>query len=159
MSYSESRETYVERELNNWKENYIVRPEQEFLLKSMFELQHQYKITPDEHVKAKRDLIYTIQDVMRSLKLVPVLNKDRFKVLVVVDSDYEKVRVYEMFQKMFADKILLDEINATVNRTHSPKINTKDFEIRIEKDNKNLFRGGMKVDYILNLSGKKCINY
>ncbi|MFO1442960.1 hypothetical protein KDN24_06980 [Bacillus sp. Bva_UNVM-123] len=153
MSNLESRESYVERELNNWKESYIVKPEQDFLLRSMFELQFQFKVTPDEHVKAKRDLIYTIQGIMSSLKLVPALNKDRFKVLVIVGSDHKQVRVFQMFQKMFVDRIPLNEIQVSGNgKIRVPVINTKEFEIRIENDNINLLRG-LRADYILNLSG------
>lgn len=158
MNNLESREIYVESELNKWRESYVVKPEQEFMLKSMFELQYQFKITPDDHVRTKKDLIETIQRIMNNLRLVPVLNKDRFKVLVMVNNDHEKVRVYDMFQKMFIDIIPLDDIKVNSSgRIRVPVIDTKEFEIRIEKADLSYLRG-TRADYILNLSDNKEID-
>lgn len=150
-----NRESYVESQLAKWRESYIVKPEQEFMLKAMFELQYQYKNTPDDHIKTKRDLIEAVQRIMSSLKLVPALSKDRFKVLVIVNDDIDQVKVYEMFQKMFVDRIPLKEIQVIGSgRIQIPLINTNEFEITIKKLNMHLLRG-MRADYILNLTGNK----
>jgi Fe-S cluster assembly iron-binding protein IscA len=148
-----TRESYVESELKKWKEEYIIRFDQEFLIKSMLELQFQYNITPDDHVKTKKDLMEVITRTMRELRLKPNLNKDRLKILVIVKDDGHAIHTYNMFQKMFAESITFDDIQVLINRVNIPKINTKNFEIIIEKANLNLLRG-MRADYILNLSGE-----
>jgi hypothetical protein len=148
-----TREEYVESELKKWKEEYIIRFDQEFLVKSMLELQYQYRNIPDEHVKTKNDLMRLITQTMHELRLKPNLNKDGFKILVIAKDDDQAVRTYNMFQKMFADSIPFDDIQViSPYRVNIPKINTKNFEIRIETAHINLLRG-MRADYILNLSG------
>jgi glutaredoxin-related protein len=153
-----TRESYVESELKKWKESYIIRLEQEFSIKAMLELQYQYNNTPDEHVKAKRDLIETITKINRDLRLKPVINKDKFKVLVIVNHDYEAVNIYNMFQKMLVDMIPFDDIQiASSGRVSIPKISTKNFDIVIDKSNLSLLHG-KKADYIVNLSGNSEID-
>lgn len=151
-----TRESYVESELTKWKENYIVRHEHEFSLRAMLELQYQFKNTPDDHVKAKKDLIDTIQRILLNLRLKPTLNTKQFKVLVVVNNSQQKVHMYNMFQKMFESQIPFDDIKVAANGNISvEKIVTKNFEIRIETVRVNMLP---RADYILNLTGNKEID-
>jgi hypothetical protein len=153
-----TRESYIERELERWKENYIIPIEQEFSVRAMLGLQFQYDNTVDEHVRTKKDLIDTIQRILGSLRLKPVLSKDRFRVLVIVNNNHQTINVYNMFQKMLFEKISFENIKHASNGDMSVKnISTKHFDIRIEKANINLVRG-LKADYILNLSGDKEID-
>lgn len=94
-----TREQYVESEYKKWKEKFEIPFELEFEVRALFELQHQFINTPDEHIKTKTDLINAIGRLKRDLNLKPIKkfsNNDKLRVLIITDSlavkkEYEEV--------------------------------------------------------------------
>lgn len=60
---------YVAREFEKWSERYEISFEQEFLIKSLIDLQRQFIETPDDHVRTRQDVLNMIIQIQSRLRL------------------------------------------------------------------------------------------
>jgi hypothetical protein len=60
---------YVNEKYAKWEEKYIIRENMKFLIKSMFQLEYQFMMTPPEHTKAKKDILDMIYRINQSMML------------------------------------------------------------------------------------------
>ena len=147
-----SKNEYVEQKYNKWKEKYDIPDYEEFMLKSMFDLEHQYNNTPDEHIKTKSDILRTINDIKKDCnfkysKSQKIENIDKNIILIVTDNDDRYLR--EIFYDMLGKEV----INYKNVRNNSVIITNKYIIKFKEKDSDNL--RGMRCNYFLNLTGDK----
>lgn len=160
MSDHVSRESYMESEFKKWQEKFEIPFEKEFDVKALLSLQYQFMVTPDEHIKSKKDLIDAIHRLQYNLKLEPVTNPDEFKILAIVNNQSQKGSLFEMFKKLLGDKIIESSIKTNSPGELRTKLRTKDCEISIltcSHNNIDHLRG-RKADYILNMTGSRDVD-
>ena len=143
---------YVEQKYVKWKEKYDIPDYEEFMLKVMFDLEHQYNNTPDEHIKTKSDILRTINDIKKDCnfkysKSQKIEDKDKNIILIVTDNDDRYLR--EIFYNMLGKEV----INYTDVRNNSVILTGK-YIIKFKEKNSNNLRG-MRCDYFLNLTSDK----
>ena len=104
MSETESKQQqtqteYIEEKFAFWNEKYNIPYNSVFIIRSLFELEYQFMMTPLEHVKTKRDILDMIQKINQSIRLNPKIEcaepmyidciwtegRDSNKVLIYVD--------------------------------------------------------------------------
>ncbi|PAD84865.1 hypothetical protein CHH57_02210 [Niallia circulans] len=153
-----TREQFIEREYESWKERFKVPYEQEFNVKAMFELQWQYSKTPSDHIKTKRDILETIQRILQGMRLEPVYKVDEHRRLIVfVNNDHQIATLHEMFKFMLNNKLIIEDLKMNSVRCKSV-LETKNLAIDIEVPKSELSYRGIRADYVLNLTSNKEID-
>jgi hypothetical protein len=143
MENQVSRESYIESELTKWKEKFEIPFEQEFNLKAMLSLQYQFLTLPEDHVKAKADLIHTIQRISGELRLKPI-KKITEKVDIVLLAKEIGIRS-ELFELLH--NLLDGKINNEFHNQNKSIIETDTLNIKLYQSDSNSIRG-MRADYV-----------
>lgn len=76
MNNQSEREAYVEREYKKWEEQFVIPFEQEFNIKALLGLRHQFNNTSDEHIKTKVDLLHAMKRLQEDMNLKPKLRSN-----------------------------------------------------------------------------------
>lgn len=142
-----TREQYVESEYKKWEEKFEIPFELDFEIKALFELQHQFINTPDEHIKTKTDLINVIGRLKRDLNLKPIKkfnDKDKLKVLIIADNLSIKKEYEE-----FLSQILEGNIETQYLRNSKSDFVTNTHKITIAVENELL--RGWRADLVYRL--------
>lgn len=147
-----TRESYMERELAKWNEKYEIGFEQEFEIRALISLQYQFASIPEDHIKAKADIINTISQIKRNLNLKMMKNEKQENVLFVVRDRNQLSQVSEFLKHLLDGKIFRLHSNSIENR-----IETKNHKINIQVGKLADIRG-MKADYLFDLTNNKGID-
>jgi CRISPR/Cas system-associated protein Cas7 (RAMP superfamily) len=83
------RVEWVESEYKKWEERFEIPFEQEFNIKALLGLRHQFTATQDDHVKTKMDLLWSMQKIESHLNLKP---KKKNKYIETVEKRIERLQ-------------------------------------------------------------------
>jgi hypothetical protein len=129
------------------EEYYDIPFHKEFDVKALLGLQYDFNNLPDGHVKAKRDLIDTMQLIQRNLHLTPKLKMDNpIKLIIVVNNSTHLREVFEIIELMLGTNIKF-----VVNTKTHGRFKTDNLEIDIFIKSENL--RGKRCDVYWNLTG------
>lgn len=142
------RAEWVESEYKKWEDRYTIPFASEFNIKTMLELKHQFYNTPDEHTKAKRELIEMMSRLQKDANLKPNLSKteESASILIASQSRNNIKFYYNLFSIMLKENILSTNIRAD---GFDGVIKTKDYQIEFLYTYGNDALRGLKFDYIL----------
>lgn len=107
MSNAVSRESYIESEYKKWEEKFEIPFEVEFNVKALLSLQHQFMNLPDDHVKAKAEIMRTISDIQRTLNLKRKANlENKIEVVLLAKETGAKIDLVNFLHKLLNNQIL-----------------------------------------------------
>lgn len=101
----EGNEQKLERLLKDYKQRYDIDINQEFYVTQLIKLKIQYENTPEEHIKAKSDLMRLILELDRNLNLRERIKIDKYfddyKIIIATDqtSDIYDVLMNGLFPR------------------------------------------------------------
>lgn len=115
------RVEWVESEYKKWEEMYEILFEDEFNVKALLSLRHQFSATPDDHTKTKVDLLHAMKGLQRDLGLKPIMrnslnsntwyitierleNKTACLFINAIKSKSDEVRIINVANDMFRAK-------------------------------------------------------
>lgn len=157
MTNLASRESYIESEYKKWEERFEIPFQQEFNVKALLSLQHQFLSLPEDHTKAKADVIKTINDLQRNLDLKPkrkLSDNEKRKIMFVVDSSHQ----LSMFNAFLDAIIPRENKEQFLSTTGLTKIYTDTYEIKVVK-NSSLNLRGQRADVVFNVKdGSKLLS-
>jgi hypothetical protein len=119
------------------------------MVKAMFGLQHQYDNTPEDHVKAKRDLIETIQRILMSLRLnkkVKYTDGEKINIVLKAGNSIDVNALTELMDNLLRKNIEKKRVSNT-----DSLLETDNANIRIINMSSPLGTRGLKADYIFNI--------
>lgn len=157
MTNLASRESYIESEYKKWEERFEIPFQQEFNVKALLSLQYQFMSLPEDHTKAKADVIKTISDLNRNLNLKPkrkLSNNEKRKIMFVVDSSHQ----LSMFNAFLDEIIPRENKEQFLSTTSLTKIYTDTYEIKVVKNNSLNLRG-QRADVVFDVKdGSKLLS-
>lgn len=142
-----SKEKYIKEKFNEWKEYYVIPFNKEFYVKVLLGLQYDFNVLPDEHIKAKKDLLDAMYLIQRNINLTPKKKLEKPKRLIIVVNDSSHLKeVFEIIELMLG-------INVKFVRNSGTNVyfKTDDLEIGIFIKSENL--RGTRCDIYWNLTG------
>jgi hypothetical protein len=149
MENQVSRESYIESEFKKWEETFEIPFEQEFNLKALLALQHQFLTLPDEHIKTKADVMGTISRISKDLNLKrkrKLSDSEKYSIMFVVDDKLQKDRLEDLFTLSISENNL-ESVHSSNNQT---KIKTDLHQINIVVNGENRLRG-QRADSVFKL--------
>ncbi|MEH7116090.1 hypothetical protein V7128_01525 [Neobacillus vireti] len=161
MENKMSRESYIESEYKKWEEKFEIPFEQEFNIKAMLSLQHQFLTLPDDHVKAKADVMSTINSISKNLNLKKkkkLSDSEKYSIMFVVDDKLQKDRLEDLFTLSVSES-QIENVHSSNNQT---RIKTDLYQINIVV-NGDILRGQradsvFKIEDGTNLLSPKNLN-
>lgn len=102
--YSES----VEKKYKEWNDKYIVPHGYEFQLKTMFELEEQFRETPKEDVKTKKDILEMIQHINGRMQRFDERKKTEYNINadgVIISCDINLKEIADKIYNIYKDLI------------------------------------------------------
>lgn len=91
------------KQFKQYQERFDINFKDEFYIMELIKLKEQYKATPNEHIRTKKDLMWLILDLEKSIKLreKPVIEQafDNYKILIAVTNitDIEDIMLKGLF--------------------------------------------------------------
>ena len=143
---------WVESEFTKWKERFEIPFVDEFNVKVMLGLRYDYENTPNDHYKAKGDILHALCEIRHALDGVLIEKKPnaKRKIMVIVDNDSEVLEYAQMLMKN------LDNVDSKKIYRDKAEIGTNEFRFVIIKNNASL--RGHRCQALFDLSSGKNAN-
>lgn len=157
MSNLVSRESYIESEYGKWEEKFTIPFEQEFNVKALLSLQHQFLTLPDDHVKAKSDIMSTILRISRDLNLkrrVRLQDSEKISLLFVTTNKGQR----DVLEDLLTSSTNNEKVESILSTSGHLRMKTDKYIINIYENSNSDNLRGLKADEIFKIDdGRKLI--